>query len=1090
MKSSMTTLAPVNSRRTHPVWTLIFWSLASMAISGQSASNPGLSWTEDRAPFGLKIERLGGASKGAPDSSVRSLSLAAGDVDGDGVPDLIVGLEISGRGAIEIFHGNSRAIYPHQSGRSVESDPNASFSAEPDDRLASPIIPDFLEFGDFNADGRSDLLAAQEGGTALFMFPGDPRGGFGVPLRRDLEGVLTDIVVGDVARRDGLLDVLVTVQSSAGGQLQVFSTPRGAWDARPWGIGLPSESTAMEIGRLNSDGWVDVAVVAGGRLLILDGRNIGRSAQWTPIDLALEIRDLEIGDFSSARGRGEGIVVLDVEGELFLLERQGGARDWRATALRGGGLIDGGGCLERRPLVAVRTGLGPGEDILLPGVGGNAIALLAAEGRRGLEQEGPTRPSASGLGVLGLPSDAPKAAAGVAGPASSPVILEIPGRPTAILPMRLSPDALDDLVVLIEGELRPLVLKTIRQSTVVVNSTTDVADGSTGSIGALLADPGLDGFVSLREAITAANNTVGLDAIHFDIPAESDPGCIVATGVCTIRPDGAELPWISDPVTIDGTTQPTFTGSPVIELDGTTVGTDLTGLAVWAGGTTIRGLVFNRFADNSALLLWTNGGDIVEGCFFGTDPGGAVARGGYNAVHIYGISGTTFGGTAAAARNLVSGGNIGVALNGGATGTTIIGNFFGTDVGGTLPLGNSGNSVLITGASPANTVGGSEAGASNVVAAGVDGATMITIASESIGNLIRKNHIGSDIGGTIDLGGTGTAVLIFEASGNTIGGSEANGNSIAHNESGVYLVGNVASGNLIAGNSIFDHTDLGIDLCGSYVLDQQPDTTIIQCQDPTAVSPNDAGDADSGANDLQNFPVLTSIDHTSGSTTIGGVLNSTSDSTFTIDFYSSSACNPSAFGEGEIWLGSTSVTTDGLGDASFSVPLAVETAFGWFTTATATDAAGSTSEFSRCLVEGIDLEIGMVGTPDSVQSGSTLAYTIGVENFGLWDATGVVVTVVLPVETSFVSSNPACSEIQGTAVCVLGDLTAGGAAQLAIEALVASEAVGPLTATAVAGADQADPIAGNNGAEVVTAVHLFSDSFESGNTLEWDDSTP
>ncbi len=46
-----------------------------------------------------------------------------------------------------------------------------------------------------------------------------------------------------------------------------------------------------------------------------------------------------------------------------------------------------------------------------------------------------------------------------------------------------------------------------------VSTTADVVDGNTSSIAALLANKGADGFISLREAITAANNTAGTDDI-------------------------------------------------------------------------------------------------------------------------------------------------------------------------------------------------------------------------------------------------------------------------------------------------------------------------------------------------------------------------------------------------------------------------------------------------------------------------------------------------------------------------------------------------------------------------------------------------
>jgi hypothetical protein len=85
----------------------------------------------------------------------------------------------------------------------------------------------------------------------------------------------------------------------------------------------------------------------------------------------------------------------------------------------------------------------------------------------------------------------------------------------------------------------------------------------------------------------------------------------------------------------------------------------------------------------------------------------------------------------------------------------------------------------------------------------------------------------------------------------------------------------------IRGNSIFGNALLGIDLGAD------------------GATPNDAGDGDSGENDLQNFPVI----GTALVSAVSGALNSTADAIFIIDFYANAAADPSGFGEGEIYLG-------------------------------------------------------------------------------------------------------------------------------------------------------------------------------------------
>jgi hypothetical protein len=139
----------------------------------------------------------------------------------------------------------------------------------------------------------------------------------------------------------------------------------------------------------------------------------------------------------------------------------------------------------------------------------------------------------------------------------------------------------------------------------------------------------------------------------------------------------------------------------------------------------------------------------------------------------------------------------------------------------------------------------------------------------------------------------------------------------------------------VRGNSIHDNALLGINLYTGVSL-------------PKA---NDAGDADNGSNNLQNFPILQSV--TTGATThIVGKLDSTPSTTFDLDFYANPACSsfPREFVEGRTWLGTAPVTTDATGHAAIDVTLPVETEAGARVTATATDPSGNSSEFSQRIV--------------------------------------------------------------------------------------------------------------------------------------------
>jgi hypothetical protein len=140
-----------------------------------------------------------------------------------------------------------------------------------------------------------------------------------------------------------------------------------------------------------------------------------------------------------------------------------------------------------------------------------------------------------------------------------------------------------------------------------------------------------------------------------------------------------------------------------------------------------------------------------------------------------------------------------------------------------------------------------------------------------------------------------------------------------------------ATGSAVLSNAIFANGGPGIDLGGD------------------GVTANDDDDPDEGANDLQNYPVVTSAVNLGEATSIAGTLNSTPNTTFTVRVFMNISCDASGFGEGRapVTNGTFTVTTDETGNASFlrsveAIPVE------WVVTATATDPAGNTSEFSAC----------------------------------------------------------------------------------------------------------------------------------------------
>ena len=152
----------------------------------------------------------------------------------------------------------------------------------------------------------------------------------------------------------------------------------------------------------------------------------------------------------------------------------------------------------------------------------------------------------------------------------------------------------------------------------------------------------------------------------------------------------------------------------------------------------------------------------------------------------------------------------------------------------------------------------------------------------------------------------------------------------ANGRDGIAIVGITSTGNAILGNSIHSNSRRGIELAED------------------GVAPNDGGDSDAGPNHLPNFPILAVAISDSSGTLLEGTLDSSSNATFRLELFSNSTCDPSGQGEGETFLGTTSVTTDGSGNANFTVTLSAIVDVGHFVTATATDPEGNTSEFSQC----------------------------------------------------------------------------------------------------------------------------------------------
>jgi titin len=367
-------------------------------------------------------------------------------------------------------------------------------------------------------------------------------------------------------------------------------------------------------------------------------------------------------------------------------------------------------------------------------------------------------------------------------------------------------------------------------ATLAVDSTADTTDFSTADGVCDTNDSVGNGPCTLRAAIEQANGLAGLDRIEFSI---------AGAGPHTISPSSA-LPTITDPLIIDGTSEPDFVNTPIVELDGTSAGTGpVNGLNITAGGSTVKGLVINRFGQDGIELIG-NGGNTIEGNYIGADTTGTsdLGNGRYGVLASSNAPDNTIGGTTASARNVVSGNDsVGVMIK--SMGNVVEGNYIGTDVAGSTAVGNFSAGVYIDGAA-GNTIGGTASGARNVIS-GNNSAGVFIANSASTANTVEGNYIGVSAAGTAALGNSTSGVFITGAPGNTIGGTASGaGNVISANGwYGVRIENTRASGNTIEGNYI------GTDAAGSAGLGNSRDGVSISSAPATTI-----GGAEPGARNV------------------------------------------------------------------------------------------------------------------------------------------------------------------------------------------------------------------------------------------------
>ena len=516
--SRLSVLPILPIRKTCLLWLLAAAALLSSAGASQSqTASHGLQAVPHSSPLHLP----------GSDASGRPLAMVSGDFDEDGTPDLVIGYSTAEGGSLQLLNGNPEAIAPRTKAgwKAVAHHEVIDPFVEQAKPFATETLPDLLLAADVNGDGHLDLVYASRNGSLLYVMPGDGHGGFQSrqPVRITVPGGITALAAwrpGVPVTGDALL---VSYTANGAGKLGILSYSAGRPGLRA-SYALPAPATSITVASLDADSVPDAAIIAGGELLVLHGKNAltgGGRLEVLPVDAA---ESVTAGEFVFDRHAQMQLAVATTSGDLVILAHQGfdptpwtpaqiattrgrHAKNQLSLAQQAGNTGDApwveieshSGVLshpEGTVLVRSRISGSGGDDVMAVSPGTSERTLLrhpdsAATTRSTLRTEN----SASSVG-LGGNRAAVSSFSGV-----------LPGgNVVAALSMRVSPDARTGLVVLQANDVSPEFTVPSAGNTYYVNATADNTGTTTDSDDGTRCTSGSAEPCTLRDAVTFSNN--------------------------------------------------------------------------------------------------------------------------------------------------------------------------------------------------------------------------------------------------------------------------------------------------------------------------------------------------------------------------------------------------------------------------------------------------------------------------------------------------------------------------------------------------------------------------------------------------------
>ncbi|HLA10003.1 MAG TPA: hypothetical protein VJ023_05250 [Pyrinomonadaceae bacterium] len=500
-------------------------SEAEVTVRAAGRGQPYLNLQDGRK---MQVQYQGHSSlvEAMQNGGAQPRSLAAADLNGDAAPDLVAGYAYGNMGIITIQRGNTDAFAPKDD--SVFARMHQGYN--PDSLLPNvevqqvPVAPEFLQIGDFNEDGRRDLLFAARG-SSLYLLKGDVQDFVSEAEVVPLPGVVTALTVGEFRAADGRNDVAVGVTGPAGPEVLIFDGAAGGIAGEPLRYALNTEATAVEFGELDNDPFMDLGVAAGSEIAIVHGwgrkTSVDVSSRIERIALSFTARSIAVDNFIWDRRGAREIAALSDDGTVHLLELGGidkrsfNAAEMSARAAMRGQLTRKNEDVEKA--ASWTPGGAPGwtEKNSLP-LNARVSTNAASQGLlvHGKISSGETNPllvldnENSSLRIVREVSTKEaslSADAAVSAGELSTASLDVTDGPVAALPFTKKLNGHRDIVVLTSDQASPTIIPNAPAAVFNVTITTDPAPGA------------CDGSCSFREAVIAANAAVGPHTIN--VPA-------------------------------------------------------------------------------------------------------------------------------------------------------------------------------------------------------------------------------------------------------------------------------------------------------------------------------------------------------------------------------------------------------------------------------------------------------------------------------------------------------------------------------------------------------------------------------------------